>query len=108
MTALKDDNGGGRLAGGGAGGDTADGNKGDAGDNSVPPIAQLKMLRKLQEDVNRRTEAFAKEHPDTKNIDDRTKAELDGIVNDQKDVAELLESLQSTGEPDAAEEGKKP
>jgi hypothetical protein len=67
----------------------------------------LKVLHKLQEDVNRRTEAYAKEHPDPKRVDDKAKAELQAIVRDQQDVAELLEQLRSGGEPDAAE-GEKP
>ena len=77
MTALKDDTGGGRMAGGGGAGGSGGGGGSDAGDNSVPPTAQLKMLRKLQEDVNRCTEAFVKEHPDSKKVDDKAKAELE-------------------------------
>jgi hypothetical protein len=108
LEALKDENGGGRLTaapgGGGGGGGGADGG---GGDDSVPPTAQLKVLRKLQEDINNRTEEFAKGHPDPKNLDDKAKAELEGIRRDQQDVAELLEKLRGGGEPNAAE-GDKP
>lgn len=108
MEALKDENSG-RLtaapSGGGGGG--GGGSDGGGGDDSVPPTAQLKVLRKLQEDVNKRTEEFAKGHPDRNNLDDRAKADLEGIRRDQQDVAELLDQLRGGGEPNAAE-GEKP
>jgi hypothetical protein len=110
LEALKDDNAsGGRLTKAPAGGPGSDGGDGGGGgDDSVPPTAQLKMLRKLQEDVNHRTEEFAKTHPDRQNLDDKAKADLEGIRRDQQDVAELLEQLHGGGEPNAAEGGDKP
>jgi hypothetical protein len=106
IESLKDENAGGKLTkqqGGGGG----SGGSGGAGDDSLPASAQLKVLRKLQADVNQRTAAFVRDHPDTKNIDEKAKTEFQSIVRDQKDVAELLEQLQNGPEPEAPE-GKKP
>jgi hypothetical protein len=102
MNALKEDTGGGRMArapagGGGEGG----GGQGGPSDDGLPQGAQLKVLKKMQEDVNRRSEAFARDHPDPRKIDEAAKAQLQSIASDQKDVAELLEQLRSGGEPDA-------
>jgi hypothetical protein len=108
MTSLKDENGAGRLSRGeGGAGGGGGGAGGGGGDDSLPPTAQLKVLRKLQEDVNHRTEAFARDHADPKTIDDKAKAELKEILSDQKDVAELLEQLRGGNEPNAVE-GAKP
>jgi hypothetical protein len=108
MNALKEDTAGGRMsrapAGGGGGGG---GGQGGPGDDGLPQGAQLKVLKKMQEDVNRRSEVFARDHPDPKKIDDAAKAQLQSITNDQKDVAELLEQLRGGAEPDAVD-GDKP
>jgi hypothetical protein len=92
-------------ASGGPGGD--DGNSGPPGDG-IPPVAQLKLLRDLQKDINERTETFKKEHPDPKNLQDKDRAELQAIRKDQQDVAELIDELtRPAGEPGAAEGDKK-
>jgi hypothetical protein len=101
MNALKDDTARGRMAPAPAGSGSGGGSGGGGGEDSLPQGAQLKVLQKMQEDVNRRSEAFAKEHPDANKIDDAAKAQLQSIAADQKDVAELLEQLRSGAEPDA-------
>src|SRR5262249_10793283 len=85
-----------RPAGGGGGG----GGGGGPEDTGLPPLAQLKLLRKLQQDVNERTEVFKREHPDLKQLVDKDKLELDSIRKEQRDVADLLEELlKSVDEP---------
>jgi hypothetical protein len=106
IESLKDENAGklsrsASSSGGGSGG--SDG----GADNSLPPTAQLKVLRKMQEEVNQRTKTFGEEHPGGKDLDDKAKVELQSIQIDQKDVAELLEQLRSGAQPEQAE-GNKP
>ena len=65
-----------------AGGGQSGGPAGAAGDpatqpDSVPPVAQLKLLRAMQKEVNDRTAAFQKDHPDPAKYGDKEKAELE-------------------------------
>jgi hypothetical protein len=80
---------------------------GPPGDDSLPPMAQLKMLRSMQKEVNERTEAFRKKHPNPERLLPKEKAELQEIRREQKEVADLLERLtQPPGEePDGPDEG---
>src|SRR5262249_54772669 len=107
LEALKDENGGGRLSAAPSGSGGGGGGGGEGADDNLPPTAKLKVRGKLKEEANKRTEEFAKAPPDRKDLDDRAKAELEGIRRDQQDVAELLEQLRGGGEPNAAE-GDKP
>jgi hypothetical protein len=92
---------------GASSGPGGDGNSGPPGDG-IPPVAQLKLLRDLQKDVNDRTETFKKEHPDPKNWKDKDRAELQAIRKDQQDVAELIDELtRPAGELGGAEGDKK-
>ena len=36
--------------------------------DGIPPLAQLKLLRDLQKDINQRTETFKNQHPDPKKL----------------------------------------
>jgi hypothetical protein len=89
------------AGGGGNGG----GGEGGAGANGLPPLAQLKLLRAMQEDVNKRTEAFRKAHPDLDNLTEKEKTELATIRRDQQDIAGLLEELR--GDNPGGPEGDK-
>src|SRR5262249_10883072 len=80
-------NGGGEGGGGGGGGD------------GIPALAQLKLLRSLQADVNKRTEEFGKLHPDPDKFTDKDKAELQSIRKEQQEIAELLEQLITPMDP---------
>src|SRR5262249_28774805 len=77
-----------RGQGGGQQGDM--GNGPPPGDDSLPPLAQLRLLRSLQKEVNDRTEAFRKKHPDLDKLGPKEKAELQEIRREQKEVADLL------------------
>jgi hypothetical protein len=101
-----------QARGGGGGGD--EGDDGEAAAQSapsgdgIPPVAQLKLLRDLQKDINQRTENFRKEHLDLKKLAEKDRAVLESIRKDQKDVAELIDELnRPAGEPGDAEGDKK-
>jgi hypothetical protein len=106
LEALKPDKGGARRPtkqGGGGGGQPNGGPNGPPSDG-IPPLAQLKLLRALQEDVNQRTDAFSKQHPDPKKMTEQEKKELQDLSREQQEVADLLEKLTSAEVP----EGDKP
>jgi hypothetical protein len=82
------------AAGGGGGGSGGGGGEGGPqGGNGVPPLAQLKALRDWQAEINERTAAFAKAHPDRDKLTDDEKDELKELEKAQKDIAELFEQL---------------
>jgi hypothetical protein len=99
-----------QAKGGGGGGDEGDGNAAKAGPPSdgIPPVAQLKLLRDLQKDVNERTETFKKQHLDLKNLPEKDRTMLESIRKDQQDVAELIDEVnRPAGEAGDAEGVKK-
>ena len=59
----------------------------------VPPLAQLKVLRSLQAELNDRTAEFAKAHPDPDKLTDEEKAELRELEQSQREIAELFEQM---------------
>jgi hypothetical protein len=97
----------------GGGGDGGDGEGDDAAESpppsdGIPPLAQLKLLRDLQKDINQRTETFRKEHLNLKNLPEKDRTALESIRKDQQDVAELFDELnRPAGEPGDAEGEKK-
>ncbi|MGL4555469.1 MAG: hypothetical protein ACRC33_30235, partial [Gemmataceae bacterium] len=54
---------------------------------------QLKLLRSLQEEVNKRTEDFRRKHPNLDGLDAKQRGELDDVRREQKEVADLLEQM---------------
>ncbi len=93
----------GRRGGGGGGGGEGGGGAPNPGDG-IPPVAQYKLLRDMQAEVNKKTEDFRKNHPDAGKLGEKDKAELQAIQKDQRDVAELLDELNRTpadGDPGA-------
>lgn len=99
LEALKPEDGVSRQAKNSGNGPTPDGSKGES--DGIPHLAQLKALKALQQDVNRRTEEFARKHPDAASLTKREQTELRAIEKDQADVADLLDQL-------TASEGDKP
>jgi hypothetical protein len=66
----------------------------NSGDQDVvPPLAQLKVLRALQAELNERTTQFAKDHPDPSKLTDEEKAELRELEQAQREIAELFEQI---------------
>jgi hypothetical protein len=73
--------------------------------DSVPPLAQLKLLRAMQKEVNDRTAAFQKDHPDATKLTDKERVQLQDIRKEQQDVIDLLDEFRRP--PDAGEGDKK-
>lgn len=93
------------------GGGQAGGPAGPNGDpaeqpDSVPPVAQLKVLRAMQKEVADRTAAFQKDHPDPAKYGDKEKAELDDIHREQQDVVDLVEEFRHPAPPKNDDEKK--
>jgi hypothetical protein len=63
-----------------------------AGDG-IPPVAQLKLLRAEQQEVNDRTRDFAQEHAELSNLNREHQEELQAIHDDQERLFELFQSL---------------
>jgi len=85
-----------------------EGRSGPMGDDSLPPLAQLKLLRSLQQEVNERTAAFRQKYPNLEALDQAGKTELQDLQREQKEVADLLERLirpNEEPEPDLDKEG---
>ncbi len=84
------------------------GQAGDAGaqSDSVPAAAQLKVLRTMQKEVNDRTAALQKDHPDPSKYGDKEKGELQEIRKEQQDVMDLLEEFRHPPEAGGAGEKK--
>jgi hypothetical protein len=59
----------------------------------IPPLAQLKVLKALQAELNQRTEEFAKEHPDKSKLSEEGTAELKELEEAQRDIASLFEQM---------------
>ena len=59
----------------------------------VPPLAQLKVLRALQAELNESTVQFAKDHPDPDKLTDGEKAELKELEQAQSEITELFEKM---------------
>ncbi len=81
-----------------SGKDSEEGGGRELGDN-IPPLAQLKLLRAMQAEVNERTKDFAKKHPDTSKLTEAQKKELQTIQREQREVAELVEEYSEQAAP---------
>ena len=92
LSALKSPDAGLPLPSGKAGKSGAGGDAGGQAD-SIPPVAQLKVLRTMQKEVNDRTAALQKDHPDPEKYGDKEKSELQDIRKEQQEVLDLLEDL---------------
>lgn len=100
-----------QAKGGGGGGQGGEGGEG-AGtggppSDGIPPLAQLKLLRDLQKDINERTETFKKQHLELKKLPKKDQAVLESIRKDQQDVAELIDELNRPAGEAGGGEGEK-
>ena len=78
--------------GGGGGQDGAQGG-GRAPGDGIPQLAQIKLLRAMQAEINQRTDEFNKQHPDLGKLTKDEQTELQSIRREQQDVADLLDAL---------------
>ena len=72
----------------------------------IPPLAQLKVLRALQAELNERTAQFAKDHPDLSKLKDDERAELKELEQAQREIAELFEKMAKLFEKEKKDEPK--
>jgi hypothetical protein len=84
--------------GSGRSGGRGDGGSGGGAGDGIPPLAQLKLLKALQVDINKRTEEFAQQHPDVKKLTEKEQDDLQAIRREQQEVADLLEELTKPAE----------
>jgi DNA repair exonuclease SbcCD ATPase subunit len=64
-----------------------------AAQDVIPPLAQLKVLRALQAELNEKTAEFAKAHPDPDKLTDEEREELKELEQAQREIATLFEQL---------------
>ena len=89
---------GGGGGGAGGGGDEPGGGEGGAAVR-VPRTMGCRRRRRssccadLQAEVKQKTEEFRRDHPDLDNVDDKAKAQLDGLRRDQLDIIELFDEM---------------
>ncbi|HLJ95819.1 MAG TPA: hypothetical protein VKU02_21765 [Gemmataceae bacterium] len=95
--------GGGGGEGSGGGGSGGSGSGGDASDR-IAPLAQLKALRALQEEVNERTKTFDQQHPDREKLTKQDQDALQAIRQEQGEIADLFQQFRAPAE---IEEDKK-
>ena len=69
-----------------------EGSSARAGDG-LPPLVQYKLLRTIQSEINKRTEEFARQHPDTTKLTEKDQAELQAIQKEQEEVRGLLDEI---------------
>jgi hypothetical protein len=83
---------------GGQPGQPGGGGNGSGGGDSLPALGQLKGLRALQQDVNERTKAFAKQHPELGKLTKRAQDELQALGQEQVEIADLFQQLTTPAE----------
>jgi hypothetical protein len=109
LDALKEENGKMMRAnnqgqgGSGGGGEGGGGQKGGDGDN-IPPLAQLKALKALEQEVYERTRDFNKRHPDAKKLDGKVQDQLKSLRREQQEIMDLYQEITAPREPEG---GKK-
>jgi hypothetical protein len=73
----------------------------------VPPLAQLKVLRALQAELNDRTAQFAKDHPEADKLTEAEKEELKELEQAQREIAELFEHMAKLFQKDTPKDAPK-
>jgi hypothetical protein len=65
------------------------------GENGISELAQLAVLRSLQEAVNEHTTALRARHKGMKKLNDSQQREIESLRHEQRHIAELLDQLTS-------------
>jgi hypothetical protein len=92
LDALKPDQAGAGGGGGGAGGGGGGGGDGGGGDG-IPGVAQLKLLKALQEEINERTESLDVARERKKTLTPEQEAEFARLEVEQRTVGDLARDL---------------
>ena len=71
----------------------------------IPPMAQLKVLRALQAELNQQTTEFAKLHPDASKLTEEEREELKELETAQRDIAALFEEMAKLFKEEQADRG---
>ena len=79
--------------GGQQGGGNQGGGAGGSGGDGIPPTAQIKMLKSLQEEINERTEYFDELRRRKKELSTEQNAEIERLQGDQGTLADLARDL---------------
>lgn len=66
--------------------------------DGIPPLAQLKVLRAEQSEVNERTKDFAQRHPNVERLDEPQRRELERLREDQAALQQLFERMTAAPE----------
>jgi hypothetical protein len=90
LESLKRDRGKNSGQGGGGGGG---GGEGGGNDDGIPPTAQLKLLKTLQQEINDRTEALDELRRRHKELTPDQTAELKRLAEDQGTLADLVRDM---------------
>ena len=90
----------GQGGGGGGGGGGQQAGEGD----SIPPPAQLKALKSLEQEIYERTKDFNKKHAGGTKLNAREQDELKSLRREQQDIMDLFHEVTA---PVEAEGGKK-
>ena len=85
----------------GEGGDQPGGQAGGSGGDGIPPAAQVKMLKSLQQEINERTEFFDELARRKKKLTLEQSTELDRLHQDQGTLADLVRDLTKPKKSDA-------
>jgi hypothetical protein len=59
----------------------------------VPPLAQLKVLKALQAELNQQTAEFAMAHPDPAKLTEEERDELKDLEKAQREIAAVFEQM---------------
>ena len=81
----------------GGGGPGGAGQAGADPGRRLPPLAQLRAMRALQQEIKERTEAFAKANPNPDELGEEAREELDELRRAQVEIAEMFQELQAAG-----------
>jgi hypothetical protein len=77
--------------------------RGRPGDEGLSVLAQLKGVRLLQQELNEKTEAFARGHPDPAKLTPAAQRELEGLHQEQRELMDLFEELTKPGDTEGGD-----
>ncbi len=93
IDSLRADRGGNQGQGGQQGGGGGGGGAGDGNDDGIPPTAQLKLLKTLQQEINDRTDDLDEQRRRKGTLTPEQAAELKRLAEDQGVLADLVRDM---------------